>query len=318
MALWFLINNGKSSINDAFRDFAVSDTAAIDKIVLTDKTHAVTIERFANGNNWKVNHTHDANMRALRTLLYTINKIDIKAPISKNEAQGVVKKLIESAIRCDIYQHGELKKSYYIGGPTPDNIGTYMVLVDVETNEPSEKPFITYVPAYNSYVSYHYTTDIGEWIDKTVFNYNEIDMKSIKVENPVNPEKSYELLVNQAGYQIKMLSDNKLINNIDTVAVNQYLTYYFKLNYESVDTTHTNLSKEQPVSIITVTDKKDIVNKVFFFTCKSSTENGDKKAGTFHIDPAHLFARLNNGDIVTVQLYLFGKLFQNADYFVKQ
>jgi len=315
-AVWFVINNQSGTINEAFRSFSVSDTAAINKIVLSDKLNTIVLERQTKG-AWKLNTKNFADNFALKKLLYTINKVDVKTPVGKNDADAVIKKLVESAVKCNIYQNGELEKTYYIGDATPDNMGTYMVLIDNETQQPSGKPFITYVPGYNSSLTSHYSTDTRAWRDKTVFNYNEPDIRSIKVENPQQPENSYELLINKNKYELKTLANNRSIKNVDTATVKQYLTYFFNLNFEVVDTTAI-VSKEEPFSIVTITDINGIANKVKFYSLKNNTEKSEKGKESFHSDPVQLYALLDNGDVVKVQLYLFGKIMPEVDYFLKK
>ncbi len=312
-AVWFVINNGASTINEALRDFSVSDTAAISKICLTDKNGKIVLER-QNKGIWKLNVKHYADNFAIKKLLYTINRVDVKTPVSKHDEDAIVKKLVEGAVECDIYKNGKLSKSYYVGGATPDNIGTYMELLDNETQQPSGKPFITYVPGYNSSISVHYVTDIRRWRDKTVFNYNEPDIQSIKVETPKTPENGYELFVRGNNYQLKMLENKHYVKNIDTTTIKQYLTYFFNLNFDSLDTSGQSLVKEIPFSIITVTDVKGVVNKVTFYLSKTNQEYKD----VFKSDGFHLLALLDNGDLVNVKQHLFGKIMPEVSYFFKK
>jgi hypothetical protein len=314
-AAWLVINNSTSTINKAFRNFSVSDTASINKIILTNKSGSIVLERQTKG-SWKLNKNHYADNFALKRLLYTICKVDVKTPVAKNDENAVVKKLVEHAVKCDIYINGELQKSYYVGDATPDNMGTYMVLIDTESKMPSERPFITYVLGYNNSITSHYSTDIKKWRDKTVFNYNEPDIQSIKVETPQNPQNSYELFIDKGKCQLKMLADKSIAKNIDTAIVNQYLTYFFNLRFETVDTTFA-ISKEQPYSIVTVTDVKGIANKVGFYLLK----NTHKKSSTIASSEdnlVQLYALLDNGEVATVQLYLFGKIMPEIGYFLKK
>jgi hypothetical protein len=313
-AVWFVINNGASTINYALKDFAVSDTASINKISLTDKSGTIVLERQTEG-AWKLNVKHYADNFAIKKLLYTINKVDVKTIIGKNNEDAVVQKLVESAVKCDIYENGKLSKSYYVGGATPDNMGTYMVLIDEKTQAPKGSPFITYVPGYNSSITAHYSTDIRHWRDKTVFSYNESDIQSIKVETPHTPENSYELTVGGKSCQLKNLATKSLVKNIDTVIVKQYLTYFFNLNFDSIDTTQ-YVSTEVPFSIVTVTDVKGVANKVIFYSFKSDKTSSDKDI--FNSDDIHLSALLDNGDLVNVKLYLFGKIMPEINYFFKK
>ncbi len=107
LSFWFIINNKKGTIKETLRDFAVEDTASINKIFLADKNgHTITLERKSPG-LWTVNGKYNARMDAVQTLLYTIKKIDIKEPIGKKAVDNVIKRLAAKAIKCEIYQYGE-------------------------------------------------------------------------------------------------------------------------------------------------------------------------------------------------------------------
>jgi len=77
-----------------------------------------------------------------------------------------------------------------------------------------------------------------------MFEYNPNDIKTVRMEVPYNPSFGYELTVKgNNDYEIKMLSDNKVISNVDPSAVKQYLSYFQVLSFESfeVDLTKTQI-----------------------------------------------------------------------------
>ena len=325
ISFWFIINKGDSTIKATLRDFAVKDTASINKIFLADKNgNAVTLERKDSG-NWTVNDQYNIRPDALQTLLTTIQRIDVKEPIGKNAQNNVIKRLAAKAIKCEIYQNNKLTKAYYVGTETPDLKGTYMILIDLETMKPSEKAFITYIPGFEGYLTTRYFVEERGWRDRTVFQYVPNEIKSVKVEAPSKPEFNYELSVmGNNDYHIKMLSKNQLLKNLDTLAVKQYLSYFQQLNFESFEvelkpTQIDSVLRSQPTNILTVTDNKGKINKVMFFARNNlkGLLDYDKKPLPFDLE--RMDALLNNGkDFVMVQFFVFGKVLPTPDYFQKE
>lgn len=323
LSFWFILNNKSGTIKEELRDFAYTDTASITKIFLADKKgREVTLER--KGNIWRLNDQYNVRPDAIQTLLFTISKVDVKEPVGKSAQDNVVKQLSAKAIRCEIYKGEELVKAYYVGAETQDLTGTYMILIDLETMKPSAKPFITYIPGFEGYLTTRYFTEEEGWRDRTVFQYVPSEITSVKLETPYTPELSYELTVKgNNDYEIKMLKDNKVLEGIDTFAVKQYLSYFQQLNFESFEV-HINekqidsVKRSQPINILTVIDNKGKVNKVKFFARKPKQEGMiDPSGKPIIFDQERMDALLENGkDFVIVQYFQFGKVMPPAYYFL--
>jgi hypothetical protein len=326
IACWLVFNNKKGTIKETLRDFSVEDTAAVTKIFLADKNgKSVTLERNASG-IWMVNGKFIARPDALQSLLYTIKKVTVKAPVGKNAQDNIIKRISGSAVRCEIYQGDKLIKAYYVGTETQDQTGTYMILIDLETMKPSAKPFITCIEGFEGYLTSRYFTDEKEWRDLTIFKYQPDHISSVKMEVPFNPEFGYELVIkSNNNYELKSVLTQKLLPAPDTLAVKQYLSYFQKLSFETFED---QLSQKQidsvknskPINIITVIDKEGKVNTVKFFA-RSPAKKGEKDINGKEIlyDQERMNAVINDGkDLVVVQYYVFGKVMPPANYFQKK
>jgi hypothetical protein len=326
LSFWLILNNNKGTINESLRDFAVKDTAAINKIFLADKKgKQVLLERKPNG-GWTVNGKYSVRPDAIETLLITITKVDVKEPVGKAAKDNVVKKLAAKAVRCEIYQDDELVRAYYVGSETSDYTGTYMILIDPETNKTAEKPFITYIPGFEGYLTTRYFTEEAGWRDRTVYQYVPSDIRSVKLEVPAVPELGYEVVVKgNNDYEIKMLKDNQRLAGVDTFAVKQYLSYFQQLNFESFEVNLEqrqidSVLKEEPINILTVTDNKGKSNKTKFYARKPKQEGMlDPSGNVIVFDQDRMDALLDNGkDFVMVQYFTFGKVMPPACYFLKE
>ncbi|HEY0031108.1 MAG TPA: hypothetical protein VGC65_10150 [Bacteroidia bacterium] len=324
LSFWYIINNRKGTISAEMKDFAVEDTASVTKIFMADKNgRNVTLERLEDG-RWQLNGKYGVRMDALQTLLTTIRRVDVKEPVGKKAQDNVIKRLATKAVKCEIYQKGKLTKAYYVGTETNDLKGTYMIMIDPETMETAARPFVTYIPGFEGYLTTRYFTEERGWRNRTMFQYNPNDIKTVRMEIPYNPSFGYELTVKgNNDYVIKRLSDNKNVENVDPLAVKQYLSYFQELSFESfeIDLNQNEIDsvmKSQPINILTVTDKNGQVNKVKFFARKPKKESYDAKGELLKFDEERMDALMNNGvDFVMVQFYMFGKVMPTQDYFQK-
>jgi hypothetical protein len=258
--------------------------------------------------------------------LYTIKKVVVKEPVSKNAQDNIIKRLSGSAVRCEIYAGDKLIKAYYVGTETQDQTGTYMILIDLETMKPSAKPFITCINGFEGYLTPRYFTDEKEWRDLTIFKYQPDHIKSVRMEVPFNPEFGYELVVKgNNDYELRSVAVQKTLPAPDTFAVKQYLSYFQKLSFEAFEDQLNqkqmdSVKNSKPINIITVTDKEGKSNTVKFFA-RSPKTKGQKDVNGKEIlyDQERMDALINDGkDLVVVQYYIFGKVMPPANYFQKK
>lgn len=326
LSFWFIVNNKKGTIKETLRDFAVADTGAITRIFLADKNNrTITLERQASG-SWTVNSKFTARRDAIQNLLYTIKKVDVKEPVGKKAQDNIVKQLSGSAVKCEIYTGEKLIKAYYVGTETQDQTGTYMILMDPETKKPSAKPFVTYIPGFEGYLTTRYFTDEKNWRDIAVFRYSPETIQSTKLEVPFNPALGYELSVKGNNhYEVKSLGTKQPLQNLDTIAVKQYLTYFQNLNFEAFEDQLSekqmdSVRASQPLNSLTVTTQDGKSRTVKFFA-RNTSKKGQKDVNGKEIqfDQERMDAVIDDSkDLVIVQYYVFGKVMPPIEYFKKK
>lgn len=211
-------------------EFKVKDTANIDKIFLANKgDQSVLLTK--EGKKWRVNGEFDARPDLLNNLLYTIRNVEVKQFVPKNSIDNTLKLLAVSATKVEIYVEGKLHKVYYVGGPTQDHFGTYMVM------QGSETPYICYLPGFRGYLTNHYIPNPDEWRSRQVFTYHIEDIASVKTEFYRNPEDSWEIIkVDNNNFKLKSPVTGEFLEPFDTGAVKNVLKQFKALGFESFAT----------------------------------------------------------------------------------
>ncbi|HEU4718947.1 MAG TPA: hypothetical protein VFU15_13980 [Bacteroidia bacterium] len=323
ITFWLIRMNSSSSIKKELRDFAVSDTASITKIFLADKTmHQVTLTREKDG--WKVDGKFDARPDAIEGLLGVIHDLSVREPVSIKSRPFVIKQLATGAVKCEIYNGSDLVKVYYVGGDTPDDLGTYMLLADPETGENSSEPFIMEKRGHNGYLTPYYSSNVIEWRDRSVFKYYAPDIRSIEVTNPRMPQTSFSVHQSANGvFGLNSSTGQPL--PFDTLMVKQFISYFGHISFEAFEKQLTPAQRDSvvhstPAHIITVTDAADHKNVVKLFLKKNPNADSTTVTDPSQLyDPDRMYATVNNGqDFVVVQYYVFGKLLPVTDYFLGQ
>src|SRR6185295_9205473 len=166
------------------KDFAVEDTASITKIFIADKFgHASAVERVAPG-KWTVNGKYPAREEAINTLLLTMKNMEVRSPVAKAAYNTIMKELASRGRKVEIYQNGELSKTYYVGSATQDQLGTFMFL------ENSSVPFVLFIPGFDGYLTTRYILDEEEWKEHLILDLSIENIASVTSQDLEQPENS--------------------------------------------------------------------------------------------------------------------------------
>jgi len=96
---YFYNTPGKTTLNKMESNFAVADTAAINKIFIADKADSeILLERSAEG-HWIVNNKYKVRPGSIQILLETIKRIRPNYPVA-NAAHNNVQHLTKRQILC--------------------------------------------------------------------------------------------------------------------------------------------------------------------------------------------------------------------------
>lgn len=231
VAVYLYLNNRSGTVKKELCDFAVKDTAAINKLFLADREgNRATLTRQPD-NSWKVNNTYKAKSSAVATLLATINSLDVKSPVGKNLYNTTIKLMSSHSVKIEIYQHDKLTKTYYVGHPTMDNTGTFMYL------EGSSVPFIMWIPGFNGFLTSRYFADPLQWRDPAIFRFIPQRIVEVEVTSLKKPEYSFRLSRGaDSSYAITLLSTNKILAPTEPIKIRNFLMKFQNTNYLLIDT----------------------------------------------------------------------------------
>ena len=314
-----LLNKDKfSSFKSELRNFAMADTAVIDKIFLADKQgNTVTLQRVHAG-EWNVNGKFTANQSKINTLLETMKQLEVKFPVPEKDFNSVVADMATRSVKVEIYQKGKLAKTYFVGIQTVDQLGTYMLM------DKSSAPFIMHIPGFNGYLNTRYFTREKEWKTKAMFDVPAEAIDYIKAEYPMEPQKGFVLSAD--GSVVPLSEKATPLSSLNKQFVQFYMASFRQLNYEGYDQAFNaqkadSVSKLTPYCILEVKDKKGTRSRVRLFlkTVDGQTmQQFDEQTGKpLQIDPERYFALVNDEkDLVLVQHFVIGKVLRSyADFF---
>ena len=332
IAVLLVLQNRKGTLSEKGQ-FAVEDTASVTKIFLADKRDNMVLLAKDSSGIWQLNDTLKARQEAVNILLKTMKGLAVKAPVSKNSYNNVITRLAANSVKVEVYQnvfridlfdkiklfqHEKLTKVYYVGHPTPDNMGTFMMI------EGSDTPFVVYLPGLRGYVSARYSAIPGDWRDHTIFRTPPDDVKFIKLEFPSEPAESFLLeKEGRSTIRITQLSSGKILERFDTASVVQFVSAYKFIAFESpLDAMEPKVMDSvrgsKPAHIITVGDVSGKVKSIKTFRRPNYDKQEDLDGNIYPWDINRMYALIDDDrEMVLVQYFVFDEITRPLSYFLK-
>lgn len=319
---YFLTKRSDTKISDvALTDFAVEDTASIDQLKLSNTNDkSITLKR--DGKKWFTEDGDEIDQKPVHTILKTIKRIQIKSTIPEGAHESVMNQIIGNHVKVDIYQNGKLLKTYFVGHPTADHYGTYMLL-ETPSDGRSPEPFIMYLPGHNGHLSTRFFADPKAWSFSGIFNLDPITIKEVAITNHDTPSESFTIqAVSERDF--KLLDQfGKNTFNFDTVAVRNYLTNYRKVHYDFVESSLTEPMKDsilnsQPFMTIELTTKNGNHKMMDCYRRPPRKEQYDMDDNLIPYDRDLFIGHINQEDLVVCQYYVFDKLLLSYSNFVRK
>lgn len=331
LAIFFVFNKSTSTFKNNIKDFAVQDTATVTKVFLADKNNrTILLERQANG-EWLLNKTYLVRSSAISMLFETFKNIVPRYPVPKSAHDNVVSQLATRSVKVEIYQrvnridlfgftlfpHEKLTKTYYVGGATADNQGTFMLM------EGAEMPFVVQLLGFRGFVGPRYSTIEKDWRDHTVFKTKLSEVKTIIMEMPGDPENAYKITNNNRELSLIKLETNQSVAAYDTLKMLNFLTSFNDLRYEALlddikPHRKDSIMSTTPKNILTVIDTKGDTTKMIAWFKPNDNQQVDMEGQLYVHDLDRMYALVNNGrDFVLIQYFVFDKALKPLSYFIE-
>lgn len=330
LAAILIFQNRKGTLSEKGQ-FAIEDTATITRIFLADKRDNIVLLQKETDGQWTLNDTLKARKEAVNILLKTMHGLAVKAPVSKSSYNNVITRLAANSVKVEVYQmvyrinifdkmklfpHEKRTKVYYVGHPTPDNMGTFMMI------EGSDTPFVVFLPGLRGYVSARYSAYPADWRDHTIFRTPPDNLKFIKVEFPGEPDQSF-LLEKEGRSMIKItqLATGMVLNQFDTSRIVEFVNAYKFIAFESpIDAMEPkvmdSVTHSQPAHIITVGDVNGKVKSIKTFRRPNHDQAEDLDGNLYPWDINRLYALIDDGrELVLVQYFVFDEITRPLSYF---
>jgi hypothetical protein len=254
-----------STIKGDLQDFAVEDTASIDKLFLADREGRTSLLERGEDGRWMLNGKNLARQETVANLLTTIKTLEIRSPVGKNLYNNTMKMLAAKSVKIEIYQRKSLVKTYYVGHPSMDNLGTFMYL------EGSTVPYIMHIPGFNGFLTTRYFANPDEWRERGILRFDPRTIVSINVDDVKKNHKSFSLVRNpDSTFSVSFTKPVNAIQGVDILKIRRYLDGFNKTFYEFIDakvatTIGDSITKAGPFARVNVTDDRNYTKTLLLY-----------------------------------------------------
>lgn len=318
-AVVYLQSNSSTIADEPLTDFAIEDTAQVNKVIITDHLGKMaTLERVPGERLWKLNGKLEAREDAVNLMLKTFNRIRIRGNVSDSSRDNMLKLLASSSKRVEIFTGGdEPAKIWYVGIPTPDHTGTLMLL-EIPGIGRSEEPYIVHMEGFTGFLSTRFFTNEMEWRYTGIFEHPHLEVSKVRMINHMIPADSWEVRFG-GGNNLELWSCNaagaseKKVSRFDTTAVKDQLLLFKKIHVESFNT---QLSEQQtdslrnasPAYTLEVTDNSGKSTTIDLHLKPSKKAIEDDYGNIIPFDLDYFWAKTQDGEIAMAQSYNFSPL----------
>ena len=311
----------KPSASSKSKIFSLTNcSSSITKIFIADRNgNTISLDRQEN-RKWLINNKYKPRPDFLKLMLDVIYQIDVRNRVAKAAYNNVIKMLASNGIKCEIYLNNSKEpfKTYYVGGQTEDALGTFMII------ENSTMPFVTEISGFDGYLTPRYSTDLESWRLPALFQTSLADIKSLMVSYANFPEKSFLISSDNDQYHVQSPATNKSLIQIDSVAIENYLSFYANVFFEArakdlIPQKKDSMLLSTPSIIISLTDKNGISREVNIYPMTisgTSLAKVDLEGNPLKYDVDRVYGFIKpEKEFVIIQHYTFDKLLRQISDF---
>lgn len=322
VAYFIYSKNSSSTLSgQPLADFAIEDTASINKIFIADhQGKSVLLEKVPGERLWNLNGKYKARKDAIDLLMDTFKRIRVRGSLGEAASQNMLRIMTSSAKKVEIYQGGDKpSKVYYVGPSTPDHVGTIMVL-EIPGIGRAEEPYITHMEGFTGFLTPRFFTDENEWRYTGYYEFPDLGFSEIQIIDNYNPGQSFAVEYHgennirlYGGYQPGNDSFTQQISTFDTLSVKDFMLQFKKVSFDSYNTylkyeAMDSIGKVLPAFVVRVTDNNGKRKDLNIYYKRAAKKHLDKDGNIIPWDMDFHWARTESGEYALAQRFVFNPI----------
>ncbi|MDY0098683.1 MAG: hypothetical protein RBR81_05740 [Bacteroidales bacterium] len=305
LAAIIVLSRERSPFGRNNSNFSSVPEKSITRIELSDDHSRIVLER--KEDVWILNGNRETRSNSVLFLLKILSDISIKSTVSEELFNREINELGIRPVRVKVYEGRRILQSFLVYKTSSNSYGNVMKLRE------GSKPFICYVPGFDSDIGSAFTLKEAFWQPFTLFSHLPSEIASVTVTYINDPGSSF-MIRNEEGSLSLYDPVNKLAG-WDTSRIMRYLSYFANVSFESwaselSEREKTNIADSVPAYRISLESVKGN-NVALTLWVRKKVENGVEKT-----DSDRLWGRTEASDEFVIVRYMdIDPLLKKRSYF---
>lgn len=289
-------------------DFNVQDPDKISSIHMIDKS-GTSIKLSKGSTHWLLNDSFRVQTEQIDLLLNTLKRMRIKYVPPRAAVPAILKDLAVNGYKVELLDRKNVNfKTFYIGGVTSDERGTYGIMAN------DDYPYVLHIPSWEGSLRPRFVKPINDWRDRYFIRTDLKQLNSVTVEYPLQQAQSFKLSGKDSKWVMKRThyptsdSDESLPN---AKLISAYLLELEKIGCEAYienPSLKANLDNRTPHAVLTLNESSKQTIVEFFNIIQPDGSS----------DPERMNVILNNQELILAQTRILSKILRPYQYFSAQ
>jgi hypothetical protein len=311
IAAFFYFSDHRETFRQGEVSFALPNKNDISSFQIKNKSLLLTISKTIDG--WQFDSGCYANPLLLDICFKVFSQVEIKSPVSEKEKLQIISKLRKYGTEIILFRDKKILRDYYLWADTASKT-IFMV------QKKSGSPFLVSLPSYNGNFGAIFRTEKYFWRDRTILRYVPGQISKVKVEQPANPLRTFELQLSSIVKAEIFNPEKGKIQNINFEAVEAYLYCFRNVRVvkflKKTDSQYQDLTGIQPNFIITVTNKNRKAKTLKIFKRRLENHLGEKRSEKYDLN--FCTVTIDNKDTALIRYIDIDPLTRDLDFFLKK
>lgn len=209
-------NQSHDDLSPEAYDFAIDDTASIDRIVLWNRSPDTAVLTREAG-IWLINGSYPARPDAIEVLLETLYRVRLRGFAPDAATTNILKSMATYGVHIDVFSGDQTLKSFTVGTETPDMLGTYFL------RDGFGRPVAVHIPGFNGYLSSRFFLREDLWRHRVLWP-NQEPVAAVSISYLDSASANIELINKDGSWTIsgQVADGMKVQALLKAVASSQY------------------------------------------------------------------------------------------------
>ncbi|HPM18596.1 MAG: hypothetical protein GT598_10550 [Bacteroidales bacterium] len=203
--------------------FASKPKEEITRIELSDKSSSISLTR--KDNIWMLNGSHEVRKSSISFLIQVVSAMEIKSPVSPELFRAEIREKGIEPVKVSVFGKRKRLNSFLVYKTQSNIYGNIM------KKREGAKPFIVYLPGYETNIGSIFTVNELYWKPFMVFNQLPSDIASVNFENMTDTASSFS--IQKEGGRFILSDKGRELSGWDTSRVIRYISYFAYIPFES-------------------------------------------------------------------------------------